>query len=225
MRNLGDHADTLRDLEADAAAVSILHKMAHVSIVELEIFNQTVVLVGLLANSVEQHGRVLVIIQVLALEPHRYDAITGEGCVLVPGYKVAIAHGVMSKSLVICGISVHAQLSLANGDLGTEWSVSVETEVVGTSCLAEALPGSDRKGESSAGAMGTTNINGVTVWSRRQRLCADIGICMTTVAFDVKPSIKLGSLDKVLEALLLELVDKDVLWKYIAQLVVFDSAN
>lgn len=73
--------------------------------------------------------------------------------------------------------------------------------------------------------MSNANINGITIWSRRQRLCTNVGICMSTVAFDLDPRIELGPFHEVLVALLLKLVDKDVLWNIIAQFVIFNSAN
>ena len=73
--------------------------------------------------------------------------------------------------------------------------------------------------------MGHANINCFTIWSRRQRLCGNKGICMSTVAFNFDPGFELGPLHEVLVALLLELVHEDVLRDVIAQFVIFNSAN
>ena len=73
--------------------------------------------------------------------------------------------------------------------------------------------------------MSNAKINATTFWSRRQRLSSNVGICMSTVAFDIEPGIKLGPLNKVLVALLLECIDEDVLRNVIAQFIIFNSAN
>jgi hypothetical protein len=162
----------------------------------------------------------------LALNPHLDHSITCEGSVLIPGNKVAIAHYLDSLHLVVIGGEINViLLGFGDSNFGAEWSVRVETKVVGTSSLAKASPSCYWNSNGSISAVSGAKINGSTVWSRRHCLCRKINIGMSTVAFDVEASIILGSFYKVQEALLLELVHKDVLRQSVAQLIVFDSAN
>ena len=73
--------------------------------------------------------------------------------------------------------------------------------------------------------MSNANINGITIWARWQRLRGNVGIGMSTVAFDFEPGVKLGPLHKVLVALLLKRINEDVLRNVIAQFFILSSAN
>jgi hypothetical protein len=80
VRNICNGADALGDLHACCGrAIGILVKSAQVTIAEVPLLNITFVLVRLVANSVVEFGRVLIVLELLALEPDRDDTITSEG--------------------------------------------------------------------------------------------------------------------------------------------------
>ena len=78
--DLGNGAETLGHLYACSGwAIGILTKFTKVAISEVRLLDVTVLLSGVVANSVVKFGWVLVSIEFLTFKPHCDDTITSEG--------------------------------------------------------------------------------------------------------------------------------------------------
>ena len=147
---------------------------------------------------------------------------TVKGSVKVSSVCLVIGIDSLSFDDAVLVIVLECVVFLKSSHFATEWSVSVEAQVIGTCGVTVVFSFLCFEDYLSLGSMATSHDDSISINRAIWRIsCRNIHVSMAGVTFYSEHDILLGPEDKVAVALLSEWIDHDLRWDTLRQIVIF----